>query len=195
MNAPQPGWPAGSAVPQTSDQPAPSPEFYPPAVHQNYPPPGLGYPPSRSPIWKPGVVPLRPLSLTVAPAAVVLERRNIPDAIARSLGLVKGRFWRTLGIIVLAGIVAGLVVGAISMPFSIAGGILAPGAEGDALTVGEAIGGAIGQILITPFLVGMTTLLYVDARIRSEAFDFALSAPGSLDADSVWLDHRDHPAS
>lgn len=130
-------------------------------------------------------------ALCFARAAIVLEHRNIPNTISRSLGLVKGRFWRTLGIMLLASIVAALVAGAISLPFSVIGGVLAAGAEAGAPSIGgvivATIGEAIGQIIATLFLAGVMTLLYVDARIRSEAFDFTLMAPGSLDADDVWL--------
>ena len=101
------------------------------------------------------------------------------------------RFWRTFGIILLAGIAVGFVTAAISVPFSIAGSVITLGSAPHAPTIGgtmvATIGQAIGQVIVTPFLAGVTTLLYVDARIRSEAFDFTLMAPGSADADSVWL--------
>ena len=130
-------------------------------------------------------------ALSLAPVAIVLERKNIPDSIRRSLALVRGRFWRILGILLLAGVVAGFVAGAISVPFGIAGNVITLGAGHQTQTIGgtmvATIGQAIGQIIITPFLAGVTTLLYVDARIRSEAFDFTLMAPGSADADSLWL--------
>lgn len=131
-------------------------------------------------------------SLVLAPAAIVLERKNIPDAVRRSLTLVRGRFWRTLGILLLAGVAVGFVAAAISVPFSIAGSVITLGAQPGTPTIGgtmvATVGQAIGQIVITPFLAGVTTLLYVDARIRSEAFDFALmTAPAGSDADSLWL--------
>ena len=130
-------------------------------------------------------------SLLLAPAAIVLERRNIPDAIRRSLSLIRGRFWRVLGIMLLAGITVGFVAAAISVPFSIAGSVITLGAGPHTPTIGGTIvatvGQAIGQIIVTPFLAGVTTLLYVDARIRSEAFDLTLMGRGAGDADSVWL--------
>ena len=130
-------------------------------------------------------------SLLLAPAAIVLEGKNIPDAITRSLALVRGRFWRTFGILILAGIAVGFVAAAISVPFSIAGSVITLGAAPHTPTVGgtmvATVGQAIGQIIITPFLAGVTTLLYVDARIRSEAFDFALmTAPPGSDVDHLW---------
>ncbi len=130
-------------------------------------------------------------SLLLAPAAIVLERKSVPDAIRRSLALVRGRFWRILGILLLAGVVVGFVAGAISMPFNIAGSVITLGARHQTPTIGgtmvATIGQAISQIITTPFLAGVINLLYVDARIRSEAFDFTLMAPGSADADTLWL--------
>ena len=130
-------------------------------------------------------------SLVLAPVAVVLEDKNIPDAIRRSAGLVRGRFWRTMGILLLAGLAVGFVASAISVPFSIAGSVITLGGQAHAPTVGgtmvATVGQCIGQIIITPFLAGVVTLLYVDARIRSEALDFTLLSRGAPDPDSVWL--------
>ena len=130
-------------------------------------------------------------SLLLAPAAVVLEDRNIPDAIRRSASLVRGRFWRTLGILLLAGLAVGFVAAAISVPFNIAGSVITLGGQPHSPTVGgtmaATVGECIGQIIITPFLAGVVTLLYVDARIRSEALDFTLLSRGTSDPDSVWL--------
>lgn len=132
-------------------------------------------------------------ALSLAPMAVVLERKNIPDAIRRSLGLVRGRFWRIFGTLLCAGIVVAAVTGAISVPFSLAGSVLTIGSGLSAPTVGgmviASVGQAIGQIVVTPFLAGVVTLLYVDSRMRSEAFDFTLmtASAASIDTDDIWL--------
>lgn len=132
-------------------------------------------------------------TLAMAPMAVVLEHKNIPDAIRRSLALARGRFWRLFGTLLLAGMVAVVIAGAISVPFDIAGSVVSLGSGPRTPTLGgtmvATIGQAISQILITPFLAGVITLLYTDARIRSEAFDFTLLSvrAGGADADGVWL--------
>ena len=51
----------------------------------------------------------------------------------------------------------------------------------------------IGQILVLPFVAGVTVLLYTDRRIRAEAFDLVLrtgAAGGQqygASTDGLWL--------
>ncbi|MFM9034131.1 MAG: hypothetical protein ACKOQ4_07555 [Mycobacterium sp.] len=128
-------------------------------------------------------------SLALAPSAIVLERKSVPDAIRRSFELSRPRFWRIFGILLLAGLVSTLVSGALSVPFDVLGGVMSIGSganPGISATAAAAMGQAIGQILTAPFVAGVVTLLYVDSRIRSEAFDFALIGAAPND-DSVWL--------
>ena len=56
--------------------------------------------------------------LSFAPPLIVLERLGVFPSISRSIRLVKGDFWRVLGIRLLATLVAGVVAGAVSIPFS-----------------------------------------------------------------------------
>lgn len=139
--------------------------------------------------------------LTFAPVVVVLERKSIFASIGRSFALVRGRFWRTLGIRLLAVLIAGLVAGAVAVPFTITGEILLFSAESTTMilvaTVLTAVGGAVGQIVTAPFAAGVVTLLYTDTRIRAEAFDLVLQtgtgpggggAPSSpASTDDLWL--------
>ena len=129
-----------------------------------------------------------------APVAIVLEHKPILAALERSFTLVRHRFWRVLGIRVLAGLIAAVVAGLISVPFSLAGQVLSLGtAEPTVLgMVSAVLGQALGQIITAPFAAGVVVLLYVDARIRSEAFDVALRAgasagPGAVSfTDTLW---------
>lgn len=127
--------------------------------------------------------------LVLAPVAIVLENKGVVAAVKRSFALSRNRFWRILGTVLLAGVVVGVVSAAISVPFDIAGQVISAGSA-SATIAGIAvstIGQAIGRVITAPFIAGVVTLLYVDARIRSEAFDFTLlSAPPST-GDSVWL--------
>ena len=59
--------------------------------------------------------------LSFAPPLIVLERLGVFASISRSFELVKGDFWRVLGIRLLATLVAGVVAGAVSIPFSLTG--------------------------------------------------------------------------
>jgi hypothetical protein len=129
--------------------------------------------------------------LLFAPPLIVLEQQRIFAAIARSFALVKGDFWRVLGIWLLAGIVASLVAAAVGIPFGIVGGLLG-GPAGISIPglIVSAIGSVIGQIITAPFNAGVVVLLYTDRRIRAEAFDLVLQtgAAGPAEStDQLWL--------
>jgi hypothetical protein len=137
--------------------------------------------------------------LGFTPTLIVLERLDVVSAMRRSFALVKGDFWRVFGIVVLAQLVAGMIAGAVSLPFTFGGQLLL--VMGSASTSGiivgmilTAIGGAIGQIITSPFNAGVVVLLYTDRRIRAEAFDLVLqtgaATPPGTPADStdhLWL--------
>lgn len=137
--------------------------------------------------------------LSFAAPLIVLERLGIIAAVKRSIRLVRGDFWRVLGIRLLATIIATVVAGAVSIPFSLTGQILLLGSESSktimiALVL-VAIGGAVGQIITAPFSAGAVVLLYTDRRIRAEAFDLVLQTgarnvpPGAApdSTDHLWL--------
>ena len=117
--------------------------------------------------------------LLLAPVAVVLERVGPVRAMTRSGELVKGAWWRTLGITLLAMIIAGVVSQVISLPFSLVGalGVSATGSS-DALPWSlmliTTVGSLLASIITLPFTSGVTALLYVDRRIRREALDIEL---------------------
>ena len=136
--------------------------------------------------------------LSFAPPLIVLERLGVFQAIPRSIKLVRGDFWRVLGIRLLVSLVAGIVAGAVSIPFSLAGQILLLGSESTTTTLIAltlvAIGGAVGQIITAPFSAGAVVLLYTDRRIRAEAFDLVLQTGASIppgaspdSTDHLWL--------
>lgn len=134
--------------------------------------------------------------LTFAPVAIVLERKPVLASVRRSFALARNRFWRILGIRLLATLVATVVSAAVLVPFAILGGALSlePGAAGPGAVTAvlTAVGSAVGQIITAPFTAGVVVLLYVDARIRSEAFDLVLhtgASPGRTAAhtDDLWL--------
>ncbi|OBF12293.1 glycerophosphoryl diester phosphodiesterase membrane domain-containing protein, partial [Mycobacterium sp. ACS4331] len=136
-----------------------------------------------------------------APATVVLEHQPVMASISRSFALVRGSFWRILGIWLLTALITSIIAFAVGIPFGIAG-LLTGGLTSDSgpsfitAMILASIGGIIGQIITTPFTAGVTVLLYTDRRIRAEAFDLALktgatanpAAPGSTD--HLWLVRR-----
>ena len=136
--------------------------------------------------------------LAFTPSAIVLERRDIISAIKRSFSLIKGDFWRVLGIRLLAVLVAQLVAAAVAIPFTI-GGQLVLGASAALATeilalVMLSVGAVVGQIITGPFSAGVIVLQYTDRRIRAEAFDLVLqtgaaAGPGAApeSTDDLWL--------
>jgi hypothetical protein len=136
--------------------------------------------------------------LAFTPSIIVLERLAILPAISRSFKLVRNDFWRVFGIWLLGQIVAGLVAGAVAVPFSFGGQILLMTASSTVATlialVLLSVGSAIGQIITAPFSAGVVVLLYTDRRIRAEALDLVLQTgaafgPGAPadSTDHLWL--------
>jgi hypothetical protein len=135
--------------------------------------------------------------LSFASPLIVLEQLPMVAAMSRSFALVRNSFWRVLGILLLAGLVAYLVAGAVGIPFNLVGEVLAAGAGASGPTVlstaFSAVGSTIGQIITTPFSAGVVVLLYTDRRIRAEAFDLVLQTgaaggPAAAEStDSLWL--------
>ena len=134
--------------------------------------------------------------LSFAPPLIVLERLGVFQAIPRSIRLVRGDFWRVLGIRLLVSLVAGIVAAAVSIPFSLTGQILLLGSESTTTTLIAlalvAIGGAVGQIITAPFSAGAVVLLYTDRRIRAEAFDLVLQTGAAIAAPGAAPDSTDH---
>ena len=110
--------------------------------------------------------------------AIVLDGTGPRQALARSSNLVQGRWWRVLGILVLATLMQLVAY----IPAGIVGGVLLFGGAlvgGGALYLATILNTAISglfQILATPLLLLVATLLYYDLRVRKEGFDLQLLA-------------------
>jgi hypothetical protein len=121
-------------------------------------------------------------ALSLAPAAVVLERQPVMAALRRSRALVRGSWWRVFGILLLAAIISSIVSGIITVPFGIAGGgfTLLRGNEDNHLSfvnlLLNGIGGLLAGTIVRPFTAGVTALLYIDRRMRAEALDMTLQS-------------------
>ncbi|MDQ1122933.1 hypothetical protein [Microbacterium trichothecenolyticum] len=126
--------------------------------------------------------------LFLAPSVIILERAGIVAGIARSWRLTRGRFWPTLGVIVIISLGFGAIAQIISIPFSLVGGLLpvivAPtGTDEAGALVGSLavqVVGQLGVVLVQCIaLVVQSTsaaLVYVDARMRTEGLDHDLHA-------------------
>ena len=120
--------------------------------------------------------------LAFATPVFVLEKTTVGAALSRSAELVRGSWWRTLGIGLLGEIVAVVIGGLIQLPFALfaarSAGVFSTTPSTDVsggsevlLTIGRIIGGTI----TTPILAGTIALMYVDRRMRREGLDLALA--------------------
>ncbi|MEU0336890.1 glycerophosphoryl diester phosphodiesterase membrane domain-containing protein [Streptomyces sp. NPDC006193] len=122
----------------------------------------------------------------LAAPALMLERQSITKAMSRSARLVRGSWWRVLGIQLLAGLIANIVSSIVTIPFAAVGAAVSGDDMGNILATGNGhvgwafliirgIGSLIGTTLTLPISAGVTVLLYIDQRIRREALDLELA--------------------
>jgi hypothetical protein len=117
----------------------------------------------------------------VARSAVVLERQGAVAAIRRAAGVIRGRFWWSVLIVLVTGAVINLAAGAVQQIGSFGGlfaGALAPTQATVALIVTLVLTiflSVISYVFIYAYMGGVYTLIYVDARIRHEGFDMDLA--------------------
>jgi hypothetical protein len=128
-------------------------------------------------------------SLSLAPAAVVLERQRVTAALRRSRTLVRGSWWRVFGILLLTLVIGTIVSGVITVPFTIVSGglgLFRTSGEVNHLGFGtllvSGIGGLLAGTIVRPFSAGVTALLYIDRRMRAEALDITLQTASSTPA-------------
>ena len=95
-------------------------------------------------------------------------------ALGRSFELVKGRWWKTFGTLIVGFILAAIISTLVQGVFLI--GILF-GDDNDAVVlVLSAIAGIVGLAISTPFQAALLTVVYFDLRVRKEGFDLELLA-------------------
>lgn len=117
----------------------------------------------------PGIIAL--VRLAFATAALVVEGQRGTKAIGRSWRLTKGHFWRTLGTLLLAGIITAVVAAILTIPGELV--VLALGPNAWPIS---ALVSALATVLTTPFGMLVVVLLYFDLRIRKEGFDIEVMA-------------------
>jgi hypothetical protein len=112
----------------------------------------------------------------------VLEKTAVTAALSRSAELVRGSWWRTLGIGFLGYLVGSILAGLIEIPFTLfalhSSGVFNTTASADVSTGGEfllAAGRIVGGTISTPIIAGTFALMYIDRRMRREGLDLVLA--------------------
>ncbi|MFC4036329.1 hypothetical protein ACFO3J_33525 [Streptomyces polygonati] len=132
---------------------------------------------------------------SLAGPALTLEKQGAIAALRRSSKLVRGEWWRVLGVQFVGLLIAGVISTLIEIPFIAIGSLVADdgssslfGSDSNLSWTYLVISG-VGQLLAStvtlPISAGVTTLLYMDQRIRRESLDIELvraaAAPASAD--------------
>jgi putative effector of murein hydrolase LrgA (UPF0299 family) len=110
----------------------------------------------------------------------VIEGLSPMASLRRSWGLVRGSWWRVLGILLLASIITNLLTTIVTVPIT-AIALLFSGLQGDAMiasVVAAGVATLIAGVLTLPFSAAVTGLLYTDLRMRREALDISLATSG-----------------
>ncbi|WP_270886379.1 glycerophosphoryl diester phosphodiesterase membrane domain-containing protein [Pedococcus sp. 5OH_020] len=125
--------------------------------------------------------------VALATPALVLEDIGVVAALRRSWALTSRRFWRTLGVLLLAAVLVAIVQQVLGFGFQLLGLVLgvavtatSDGGASDAamfaiVMASSVVGGLVAALVAQPFQAGVVALLYTDARIRREGFDLALA--------------------
>ncbi len=119
--------------------------------------------------------------------ALMIERISVGRAIGRGFRLTRAQYWRTFGIGVLTLIIVQIAGGVLSFPFTLAGQIVGAGAVSSQYAplisiVLLALGTVIGAAFTAPFTAAVTSLQYLDQRMRKEAYDVELMAQAGITA-------------
>lgn len=110
--------------------------------------------------------------------ALMLEQVGVLGALRRGYTLTRRQFWRTLGIALLTLLVSGIAAQVVGVPVGILAqvGVAVTGAQYALviLTVSQALTQVISAAFVTPFTSSVTSLQYLDQRMRKEAYDVEL---------------------
>ena len=113
--------------------------------------------------------------LSLATPAYVMEDIGVFAALTRSRDLVRGAWLQIFGVLLVATLIFGVIGGVLGGIAGLAGVATSGGVPGLGFYLLIGIVSAIITAFATPFLAGVTGLLYVDQRIRRERFDLQLA--------------------
>lgn len=118
--------------------------------------------------------------------ALMLEQVGVFGALGRGYTLTRKQFWRTFGIAVLTVLVVGIASNVVGVPVTIIAQVLVAVAGAQyalvILTVSQALTQVISAAFVTPFTSSVTSLQYLDQRMRKEAYDVELMQQAGITA-------------
>ncbi len=111
--------------------------------------------------------------------ALMLEPVGVLGAIRRGFRLTRGAFWRTFGIALLTVIIGQTVGTVLALPLSfVAQGALLGGLPSETgvlvVVLSQAVASVLTAAFVAPFTTAVTTLQYLDLRMRTEGHDITL---------------------
>lgn len=112
----------------------------------------------------------------LAPAALIAEDNGPIESLRRSYRLVKGSWWRVLGMLIVATIIVTVIVSIVTTPIQLAvtfgsGFADAPNqAMGGFLAANTLISG-LATALTLPFSAAVVVALFYDQKVRKEGYD------------------------
>ena len=119
--------------------------------------------------------------------ALMLENVGIFGAIERGHALTKRAFWRIFGIALLTTIITSIAGSMLGAPITFVLQALADGGLSSqyaalSFSLVNAISSVVQAAFVAPFTAAVTSLQYVDQRIRKEAFDVELMTRAGITA-------------
>jgi MFS family permease len=115
---------------------------------------------------------------------LMLEPHGVFGAIRRGFALTRRQFWRTFGIALLTLVIAQVAGSMLALPFSIAGQVLTIAAGADYALLGlvlvQALSSVVSAAFVAPFTAAVTSLQYLDQRMRKEAYDVELMSRAGI---------------
>ncbi len=100
----------------------------------------------------------------------MVEDEGAVGSLGRSRDLVTGRWWPFFGTLVVAWLLL-IIVGAILGLVIGAGSLFGGGAVSAGQLAASQVAGTVADVLVTPFMAVVITVVYFDLRVRKEGFD------------------------
>jgi hypothetical protein len=115
----------------------------------------------------------------LAVPTLMLEPVGVFGALGRAVRLTQHQFWRLLGLLLLVSLVIGVAGGILRLPFSLTGEVFLTTSDDTSYGLViylllTAVGSVVSAAVLQPFSAAVSALLYIDQRIRKEAYDVEL---------------------